>query len=596
METIKQHLELEVQKSAKKALLNRSSGSYQAIVPFAEGMEIGKGFDWLDNAPCPSPFANVQIKEQDDQHYQQGTTQIINSEKELSDFLSMDTEFAGTGFGASVSASASFMEKRETSSTSVHLLVSKYIHSGGSNLVNQSLELNSRAKKLLKEEGDIDEFLNLYGRQAIIGFIKGGSLNIDIRIKAESESSAKKVAGELELIYSGLETSAEARAKFKQQMSSNQQRFEVDINHQSFGSKLSLDLSDFMNYEKIMNERKKFDEDVLQEGGSNMVAIVTPWSSFDEILLLLDKAKRKEFKEKCKPPRLQVIQKFSSFIGQRKHVNNSRKQLEASETRYGVPLDPKEIETVDSYLSNVSKELAQIETWEALQKTDTDSPHFSKAESFLKKAIHNISRLYNKVSPPSQTRGVTIGSPTWGENPGKTAKMAKAQISSDDLKKAAIAKVKEMKKAYGNGVSTLIIVYNVTGTWLRYIADRNSSGHMWNNGSYPDVILPGQAGVFLHTKTAGAMRGSIAVTLYELRDPSLHIRDVSIGWNTPYSGANGVHTKFWESGKVNDIKNLLEKDVEGKKGNDTYEGYEMKASAFTNNESSPLDTFTIEWH
>ncbi|KAJ7586290.1 hypothetical protein C8J56DRAFT_1084607 [Mycena floridula] len=106
-----------------------------------------------------------------------------------------------------------------------------------------------------------------------------------------------------------------------------------------------------------------------------------------------------------------------------------------------------------------------------------------------------------------------------------------------------------LKDKYGNGVSTLIRIYNATGVPLRRKYSPDWSGHV---GDEPieSVVANGQWTGFLHVHTAGSARGSWGAIVYETFNTGSETQasEFFIGWCNPYTGNNGVYVEVREPG------------------------------------------------
>lgn len=112
----------------------------------------------------------------------------------------------------------------------------------------------------------------------------------------------------------------------------------------------------------------------------------------------------------------------------------------------------------------------------------------------------------------------------------------------------AINRVNGMKEAYGNGVSTLVMLYNATGVRLTKVGEDDHSGKRWT-WPYDNVIENGQWSVFLHVKSGWSMAGSTACLGYKLEG----LDEVFvIAWDTPYSGDNTGWCQVISGTKWND--------------------------------------------
>nr|XP_008348390.2 23 kDa jasmonate-induced protein-like [Malus domestica] len=104
--------------------------------------------------------------------------------------------------------------------------------------------------------------------------------------------------------------------------------------------------------------------------------------------------------------------------------------------------------------------------------------------------------------------------------------------------------VEKLKEQYGDGVSTLCLVYNATGDTISYANKKDWYGHI-GNAPYPPLIANGQWGAFLHVKTAGASSGSTAAVVYQGLNHVSNECDWMLSWSNPWdrtSSDNKVYT------------------------------------------------------
>lgn len=184
--------------------------------------------------------------------------------------------------------------------------------------------------------------------------------------------------------------------------------------------------------------------------------------------------------------------------------------------------------------------------------------------------------------------------PDWPEDKAVTlSDLSQYTMGKKDLyRDAAINKVNDFKNEYGNGISSLIIVYNASGKTLELQTDRKSwHGH---DGKYPPTtnLQNGQWMAFLHVHSSGAAVGSEGCLIYQISGESC---DVFFGFETPFSGSNHVYTEVRERGhwpKVGSwsyMQGLIEKGSH--QSSDAYEGW--MSTAVVGDASSPLDEFVI---
>lgn len=109
--------------------------------------------------------------------------------------------------------------------------------------------------------------------------------------------------------------------------------------------------------------------------------------------------------------------------------------------------------------------------------------------------------------------------------------------------------VENLKERYGDGVSTLCMVYNATGDPLKFVGNHDWSGHI-GESPFPTEIANGQWGAYLHVKTSGAARGSVAAAVYRGKNNAGSDCDWMLAWSTPWSGSNRVSFVLYLSSLV----------------------------------------------
>ncbi len=137
-----------------------------------------------------------------------------------------------------------------------------------------------------------------------------------------------------------------------------------------------------------------------------------------------------------------------------------------------------------------------------------------------------------------------------GQNPNiknvTQADLAKAALQAQESnQQAAMTLVNSFKEDYGNGVSTLVMLYNATGAELALRSSDDSSGHI---GKYPYdlTIQNGQWSVFLHVHTSGTAGGSVGAVGYNVEDGNTKPVAV-VAWDNPYSGSPKAFGDCWGS-------------------------------------------------
>ncbi|KAF5795555.1 putative protein kinase RLK-Pelle-LRR-I-1 family [Helianthus annuus] len=113
----------------------------------------------------------------------------------------------------------------------------------------------------------------------------------------------------------------------------------------------------------------------------------------------------------------------------------------------------------------------------------------------------------------------------------------------------ALRFVKDLKKQWGNGISTLCLLYNATGETLTYATSRNWFGDI-GPSPYPTIILNGQWGAYLHTKTPKIPSGSAAAVVYRGKYTDNAFCDRMITWSIPWQRFTQDNAAYCEINEV----------------------------------------------
>ncbi|XP_058727803.1 23 kDa jasmonate-induced protein-like [Vicia villosa] len=115
------------------------------------------------------------------------------------------------------------------------------------------------------------------------------------------------------------------------------------------------------------------------------------------------------------------------------------------------------------------------------------------------------------------------------------AREAMHLINEDDKDAKAAKYVDSVKEYYGDGVSTLCLVYNATGDTISYVTDHDWYGYIGRT-PYPTEIGNGQWGAFHHVHETGASSGSEAAVVYRGKTANGNYSDFMLAWSTPWGG------------------------------------------------------------
>jgi len=93
--------------------------------------------------------------------------------------------------------------------------------------------------------------------------------------------------------------------------------------------------------------------------------------------------------------------------------------------------------------------------------------------------------------------------------------------------------VQGLKAVYGDGQSTLCVVYNATGDVLRKVDNHDWYGYI-GSVPYPDEIGNGQWAAFHHVHRIGEPSGSVGAVVYRGMDRDCVEKDYLVAWSTPW--------------------------------------------------------------
>ncbi|GLT95606.1 hypothetical protein SLE2022_132790 [Rubroshorea leprosula] len=96
----------------------------------------------------------------------------------------------------------------------------------------------------------------------------------------------------------------------------------------------------------------------------------------------------------------------------------------------------------------------------------------------------------------------------------------------------ANAYVEALRRQWGDGVSTLGLIYNATGDTIKFTSTKDWSGNI-GPAPYPSEIANGQWGGFLHVKTSGSISGSNSAVVYRCNNGTAE-SDWMVAWDNPW--------------------------------------------------------------
>lgn len=101
--------------------------------------------------------------------------------------------------------------------------------------------------------------------------------------------------------------------------------------------------------------------------------------------------------------------------------------------------------------------------------------------------------------------------------------------------------VENLKKQWGDGVSTLCLVYNATGDTVKFAANHDWYGHI-GPSPFPVEIQNGQWGGYLHVKISGEATGSSAAVVYRGKNEAGVECDWMLSWSNPWNRLSSDNT------------------------------------------------------
>ncbi|XP_021853280.1 23 kDa jasmonate-induced protein-like [Spinacia oleracea] len=127
--------------------------------------------------------------------------------------------------------------------------------------------------------------------------------------------------------------------------------------------------------------------------------------------------------------------------------------------------------------------------------------------------------------------------------------------------------VEGVKVDYGNGVTTLCMVYNATGETLYYSTSRDWYGFIGRT-PYPFEIGNGQWASFLHVKKTSASSGSEAALVFRGMNRNGQSRDFLVAWSSPWSAfyTNKAYSDVGVVGSFNGSWSTVYNNLQNKGG------------------------------
>jgi hypothetical protein len=218
------------------------------IVPFAEGMKVGLGYDRLtgDRLPTPSVQANTisPVTGAGGQQVTIDCTTIQNVET-LYKALGISIDAGGSYMGFSGGAKVQYANSCDFSSFSTYVVVRVSVKNATDTM--DSPTFSADATKLLVTNNQ-DRFRERFGDSFIAGILRGGEYFAIYQITGTDQTEKEGVAVQVHAAFNGLLTSAELNAKINKAVSQSKSNLEIRVHvfRQGDVSTADLDLGDIM--------------------------------------------------------------------------------------------------------------------------------------------------------------------------------------------------------------------------------------------------------------------------------------------------------------------------------------------------------------
>ncbi|XP_021749349.1 23 kDa jasmonate-induced protein-like [Chenopodium quinoa] len=174
------------------------------------------------------------------------------------------------------------------------------------------------------------------------------------------------------------------------------------------------------------------------------------------------------------------------------------------------------------------------------------------------------------------------------------AREAMNLINEYDKNVKARKYVDGVKSDYGNGASTLCMIYNATGETLYYSTSKDWYGYIGRT-PYPFEIGNGQWASFLHVHKTSASSGSEAAVVFRGKNKSGQSRDFLVAWDTPWSSfkKNKAYSDVGSVGSFNSRWNDVVKNLENSGYDQVTNRDGVKIEVSTATGTSPVFTARI---
>ncbi len=223
------------------------------IVPFADGMKVGLGYNRLSGDRLPTPAVQGSISPLQEAIGQQVTIDCttIQDVQTLHKSLGISVDAGGSYMGFSGSAKVDYANSCDFSSFSTYVVVRVSVQDATETI--DSPTFSADGVELIKNNNP-DRFRQRFGDCFIAGIKKGGEFFAIYQITGSDEKEKESVAVNVHAAFNGVVASAKLNMEINTSMEQSKSHLEVRVHVFRQGTIATADL----NLEDIMKTAKEF--------------------------------------------------------------------------------------------------------------------------------------------------------------------------------------------------------------------------------------------------------------------------------------------------------------------------------------------------
>lgn len=201
------------------------------------------------------------------------------------------------------------------------------------------------------------------------------------------------------------------------------------------------------------------------------------------------------------------------------------------------------VEETNTKMADTDHVAAEAEA--AMEDTDLVAAEGDDADDVVEVADQVVFSMGTNVFGEAVTQELLMAIPEFANRARKErADMAMQWKNRDGKYEESVRYVRQLKANWGNGVSTLCVLYNGTGETLSYVTSNNWFGYIY--AAYPPVIANGQWGAFFHVKRTAVASGSQAAVVYRGKSKDGQDTDWMVSWDNPWNKASFSNNVYGE--------------------------------------------------